>query len=156
MQTHIVFGPLHPLCVFLILLINGSQSLSSSVPSVLVTTTLHRVTICIYFFCSCLLLCLISLVFQRGCVHFCLSPIFWVVCCGMCVQMSVPCQPPFQQGVCIWSRWTVLFFKRVRLAKNKSPCFYSFNWNSVRSPGDYWNMLTNLSPIMLVLLKIQA
>lgn len=50
MQTHIVFGPLHPLCVFLILLINGSQSLSSSVPSVLVTTTLHRVTICIYFF----------------------------------------------------------------------------------------------------------
>lgn len=46
-------------------------------------------------------------------------------CCGSCGGVWADVSPASsQQGVCFWSRWTlVLFFWRFRLAADKSPCF---------------------------------
>ena len=132
MQTHIVFGPLHPLCVFLILLINRSQSLSSSVPSFLVTPTLHRVIICIYFF---YVLVYFS-VFQLGCMPFCLSPISElcvVVCVYRCQSLA---SLPFSRGSVSDPDELCCFSKELDWLKI-NPLVFTLLTNSVSSPGDY-------------------
>lgn len=93
-------------------------------------------------------------------VHFCISPILWVLCVVVCVCR---CQSlPPAGGLYLIQMNSLLFFERVRLATNKSSCFLSFNWNSFRRVGITricWlseSAVDNLSQIRLVLLKIQA
>lgn len=79
-----------------------------------------------------------------GCSQFVNWCVLWYACICMCRCQSLASLTP-AGGLHLIQMNSLLFFKGVRLATNKSPCFYSFNWNSFRRLGDYTNMLTGWS-----------
>lgn len=104
METHV--GPSQRQRVFSVILITGSQSFS--VPLLTLSPSNHNwsVNVCIFCFMSIctnlseyFCVCMILLAFQPGCfLH-------------VCADVS-PSPSSLQQGVCVWSRWTLCCFSK--------------------------------------------
>ena len=151
------FWPFHSPCV--ILIIAGkriSVHLSSSSSWSLLNHS-YSVNICISSF-MCLFICLSD--------HFCVCAFVglpaWICVC-VCADVS-PLPASLQQGVCIWSKWTRCCFSKGSGWRDINPFVFTlltvtlFGSRGITHTYVDWVdlLLTNLSKITAVLLKIQA
>lgn len=134
-----------PLCAFLIIVDKWiSVSLSPSIThSINESRSLsnHNYSVNMFF----LLYVLVYLLDwpEPKCVRFCVSPILWVFfCLVVCVcRYQSLANPPSAGGLYLIQMNLLLFFKRVRLATDKSP-FTLSTGTLLESCGDYTNILT--------------